>query len=292
MERLLEHDSMTSRALWKLCIALALSMLGCKPTGLCPAGATLTRLPDPVLDGGTAALCRTAQGQADGPVTLTYDGTRPRLEGRFEKNRPVGPWTWWYPDGKKRASYAYAQAGLEGAFETWHPNGKAHWRVTFQNGVPQGPVRELRDDGTKRYEGLFVTGRRGGTWTAWYRTGVKAAEGHYQDDKPTGRWTAWGKNGAVTRTREAPGEWTEAVTDAGARAGEDSAAALLSPTAVWGEEFSTMTVSDALGPPEYVPPLSEPDLTGKSSFYPWDELHDVWFAEFRIELKLQPEDLE
>ena len=276
---------------------LAMALVGCSKAPPCPEGAKAERVPDPDLDGGVAALCRTAEGRLDGPVTLSYDAKRPRLSGRYSQNRPVGPWTWWYPDGTKRASYGFVVEGNyssvpTGAFETWHPNGKPHWSVTFQNGAPLGPVREQRADGTKRFEGAFAGGRRSGVWTTWYPGGAKAGEGHYEADKPAGRWTVWEKNGAVARVREGTGEWKDSAPDSGAPASVERPL----PTSAWDLVASEVTVTEGgpvnWGPPEYVPPLSLPDLTGRGSYFPWEQLHGVWFAEFRIELRLRPEDLE
>lgn len=282
---------MNSRCVLVVCAA----MWGCTRAP-CPKGATLASLPDPMLDGGTEALCRMPDGRLQGAVTLTWDGTRPRLTGRFEENRPVGAWTWWHANGKKRASYGFAEGLPTGAWETWHPNGKTQWQVSFQDGAPHGPAREFREDGSKRFEAAFTSGQRSGAWTAWYRSGAKAGEGAYAADRPAGHWTVWWKSGAVAGTREGRDDWKYAAPDGGALTKSEYRDTLHPPATPSGGLLDGLVVGEAQpidwGLPEYVAPLTVPPNLDRDLYFPWGALHGVWFDEFRIELGLEREDLE
>lgn len=229
-------------------------------------------------------------------MTLTWDGIRPRLTGRFEQGRPVDAFTWWHANGKKRASYAFSAAAPAGTWETWYPNGQPQWQVRFQDGVPHGSVREARDDGTKRFEGHFTAGQRSGEWTAWYRSGTRAGEGHYAEDRPAGRWAVWWKSGASAGVREGRGDWKYAAADGGVLSADRYEVARHPPSAdpvgspgdlVFGEG---RPVDE--GPPEFVPPLTVPDHSARDGVFPWGSLHGVWFDEFLIELRLPRDDLD
>jgi len=164
------------------------------PVSLGPRAATARagRIVGLVLTSLTLTAC--------GPEVEFYtDGVR-RAEGRvvadassharFDGEREVGPWQWWFPNGERRESGSFKDGHRTGEWTQWYPNGQRRSRGTrvFDSATNSSPRDGLwtfwHENGEIRARGIYVLGQREGHWDVSREDGsIDAAEsGEYHDD--------------------------------------------------------------------------------------------------------------
>ena len=133
-----------------------------------------------------------------GPWTYWYRNGRKRAEGNFTGGKRTGDWTYWYDNGIRSRRGAYNERGEEeGRWDDWHKDG-----LDLKGGV----YRDGRKDGhwlyhyhklgwTKEREGSYRADREDGPWVFWYEDGRKKKEGSYRDGLEEGPWTFWYEDG-------------------------------------------------------------------------------------------------
>jgi len=151
-----------------------------------------------------------------GPWTYWYKNGRKREEGTFTEGTKTGEWTYWYDNGIRRRQGAYNERGeKQGRWDYWHRDGLA-WKG--------GEYRDDRKDGhwiyhyhklgwTKEREGSYRDDREDGFWVFWYEDGRKKKEGSFREGLEEGPWTFWYEDGGKKcegsfRAGLEIGEWT------------------------------------------------------------------------------------
>lgn len=132
--------------------------------------------------------------EADGAYREYYRSGKPFVEGRYQRGRQHGEWTYWFE------------------------NGTVNRKATYKNGQPDGTWEVRREDGTLAAKRSFVDGQRHGEWITFDKTGEQpVAEQHFDKGKPDGVWKLWYPNGKLRQQhafkqgkREGVStEWTE-----------------------------------------------------------------------------------
>lgn len=120
---------------------------------------------------GELRMLRHARRAADGELvnhgtyTLYYQSGQQEMVGEYENGVRVGPWRWFYPDGRPKAQCRYV-AG-RGGYTAW------------------------TEDGALLMQGQLDDAKRTGAWTEYFPSGQKAIEGEYVEDRQHGWWTYW-----------------------------------------------------------------------------------------------------
>ncbi len=59
------------------------------------------------------------------------DGATLRAEGRIDQGLPVGPWTFWWPNGQRQVQGEYVRGRAQGAWSFWHSDGTPdEWMIS------------------------------------------------------------------------------------------------------------------------------------------------------------------
>lgn len=109
-----------------------------------------------------------------GPYTEWYPNGKKFKEGRYEDGKQVGEWVTYSNDGKKAKSGAYKDGVCDGVWTFWRPDGSKQRQESYRN----------RD--------------RDGAWIVWHANGQKASEANYVKGKLDGRVFTWDKDGKKT----------------------------------------------------------------------------------------------
>ena len=175
-----------------------------------------------------------AQGHRQGRWTKQYEDGKLRYEGTFKDGRPIGPFTYYYPDGRPEATTDHLPDGRTATALMYHPNGRIKakglyreqkkdslWQYysqeqmlileeTYAHDVLNGPQRSyFAATGKPVEETTYTMGRRNGPWQRWYDNGMIWSKGTYRDDNlhgdyqmnyPDGRPKMRGKYDAGMRT--------------------------------------------------------------------------------------------
>jgi hypothetical protein len=120
-------------------LLLALWLAGCsgssEPTIVCPEK---TELKDvrPV-SGGRTMWCEKKNGVREGPwVEYRADGSK-AAEGRYERNRRQGRFTWWHTNGKVLEETDFLDGKKDGESVTYDDQGTVLKRETWVKGELQ-----------------------------------------------------------------------------------------------------------------------------------------------------------
>jgi antitoxin component YwqK of YwqJK toxin-antitoxin module len=112
--------------------------------------------------------------EADGVYREYYPNGQLFVEGKFERGRQQGEWTYYFD------------------------NGQVNRKAMYKDGQPDGPREIFRADGTLFANRGFKDGRRDGEWVTYDKTGKKPLrEEHYVDGKADGVWKTWHSNGQL-----------------------------------------------------------------------------------------------
>ena len=110
-----------------------------------------------------------------GAERLSYPGGARRALRHYDRDRPVGEWTAWYPDGALRSTYVHGPEPTKSTF--------------------------YAPDGAVTAQGLAIDGVRTGTWRFYHPSGALAREGCYVDGREEGEWLTYTADGAVSERR-------------------------------------------------------------------------------------------
>lgn len=80
-------------------------------------------------------------GYYHGPITRFHRSGRKALEGRYEKDLPVGIWRYYYPEGGLEREERYLNGQLDGPLRNYHPDGSLYHETVFAAGKEIGPKR-------------------------------------------------------------------------------------------------------------------------------------------------------
>ncbi|HLU46929.1 MAG TPA: hypothetical protein VK116_02555, partial [Planctomycetota bacterium] len=138
-----------------------------------------------------------------GPWTYHYPDGRKKAEGRFRDDHQDGLWTYWYENGAKEMEGSFAAERRTGLWRYWHPNGSLRAEGRFENDREAGRWIFYRPDGTLDRSGAFRDGARVGRWTYYDTSGDPRASGHYIEDRKVGPWRFWNAQGRISE-RSAP----------------------------------------------------------------------------------------
>lgn len=103
----------------------------------------------------------------------TVDGERGPMhsEGDYENGQQVGKWTYFYPNGQKKAQGEYKDGLKHSLWTIWY------------------------EDGQKKEEGKYDLDREVGHWRFWYENGQERCNGKYDNGDQVGKWSYYKKNG-------------------------------------------------------------------------------------------------
>lgn len=135
----------------------------------CPAGATLSGAPSPLLD--MVVCLRGEQGH-----------------GRF---------TLWHEDGSIERSGTQLDGKNDGVAVALRPNGELESVTHFKNGKEHGESIYFFAGGKRVSHSHFEHGKLEGLVTAWHENGNVAFQATYVDDKIEGDLTSWSTYGRV-----------------------------------------------------------------------------------------------
>lgn len=105
-----------------------------------------------------------------------YEDGQQFVDGRYDKGKPVGEWTF------------------------WRPNGQVAKKVTYKNGTPDGAVELRRADGTLKAKRSYSEGLRHGVWQLYAEDGEQLLrEYQYKNGEGDGLWKWWYPSGELLR---------------------------------------------------------------------------------------------
>jgi hypothetical protein len=139
-------------------------------SGELPTGSVASETRDP--QGRLTARGWLCDDRPVGPWIYYYANGRPALRGRYVYGgKPSGPWMAWYEDGTPMSQGEYRRGQRDGVWTFYYPNGRA---------TAKGRYRE---------------GQRDGRWMVWHANGQRAAMGSFQEDQPIALWRGWREDG-------------------------------------------------------------------------------------------------
>ncbi|HSA21832.1 MAG TPA: hypothetical protein P5076_10305, partial [Myxococcota bacterium] len=117
-------------------------------------------------------------GLKHGPeLDWTADGTK-ICDGRNERGKRIGTWTWWYPDGRFNQACTYDGRGLR-----------------------QGEYRWDLEDGSPRARGAYLDDKYHGAWTWWREGAWEKLERAFDRGAQHGPEAAWFPGGQLALRR-------------------------------------------------------------------------------------------
>ncbi|MFH1037649.1 MAG: hypothetical protein V1789_03135 [PVC group bacterium] len=151
-----------------------------------------------------------------GPWAYWYRNGRKMMEGEFRDGDRVGEWSYWYNNGIREKKGSFDEYGRRtGFWKFWYKNGLDWKEGWYEAGVENGPWTYRYDDrdGQNRQEGRYARGKPDGPWTYWYENGRKRREGEYRNGWENGRWRSWYEDGRLKCEGDfadglETGEWT------------------------------------------------------------------------------------
>lgn len=145
-------------------------------------------------NGQIEEICTYRNGKMDGKLVVYYETGVLYGEGRMSKNRFVGEWRTYYPDGRIMTIEKYNRRGKLKTFDSWDQKGN-HVIVdgtgTLVTYYPNGSIKQMAT-----YKDCHFDGSNEG----WYPNGQKEHEFFYKEGKPTGIWHFWNEDGTLYQT--------------------------------------------------------------------------------------------
>ena len=129
-----------------------------------------------------------------------------KFTGKFQDDRPVGEFTYYYPDGKVRAVIHHLPREEVAYATLYHPNG-----VIMAEGKYIGQQKDSVWNYYSDVDGELVSVEiyedrvRQGTWKTYYPDGQVAEEVNYKDGLEQGPWVQYFTDGSI----KAKGEYHE-----------------------------------------------------------------------------------
>lgn len=112
-------------------------------------------------------------------------------------DKPVGFWTYVYPNGRVSMQGSYLYGGVQqDAWEKWWENGNRLAKGSYDRGEKAGEWISYHKNGTRSSAGTYIQGERWGVWTSWHINGQRESVGRFEADKPSGIWRFWTDNGS------------------------------------------------------------------------------------------------
>ena len=140
-----------------------------------------------------------------------------KVVGQYEKGLMTGKWTYFYKNGKKKATGIFINGdgsnkseltmipknGRDGEWTFWYDS-KTRWMEggvmevsNYKNGKLNGSSILYHENGQKKEESTFIDDKKNGYSKWWYENGNILREGKYKDDNQTGRWIIYNKDGSI-----------------------------------------------------------------------------------------------
>jgi len=138
------------------------------------------------------------KGLKQGFWKVSYENGKPKYEGWFKDNKPVGLLKRFYDDGTLKAQILFDKTGK-----------KAYTKMYYQNGVLAGEgnfIESMRDsvwkfysfyDSSLRVEEAYKNGVKYGLSKKLYYSGKVAEELTYIDNKKEGKWIQYFESGTI-----------------------------------------------------------------------------------------------
>jgi antitoxin component YwqK of YwqJK toxin-antitoxin module len=143
-----------------------------------------------------------------------------KAKGKYKNSKPVGEWSYFYPDGKIEIEGSYSENGKKDGLWTWYfPNGNILIQENYADGNHEGLYTEYdekkniiikgkyvddNEDGkwfitNKDFveEGKFVEGKREGFWKGYYKNQNVCYECSYNNNNYDGRYIRYSENGRI-----------------------------------------------------------------------------------------------
>ena len=121
-----------------------------------------------------------------------------QAQGFLCGGRPVGPWRYWFADGKPSMAGDYVYGGIQhGLWTVWDRGGSRLQHGRYHRGVEVGEWWYWHDSGQPQMHGTYHEGMKEGEWTSWHPNGAKASQGSFMEGRPAGRWYHWDEAGQI-----------------------------------------------------------------------------------------------
>jgi len=141
---------------------------------------------------GTRSATGTGQhaGQLrSGPWTDYYPDGRKQCAGDYEDDVQTGLWTYWFENGNKEMEGRFVDERREGPWTSWHENGALRSEGRFEAGFEEGLWRFHDASGALEHEGTFALGQPELRWTWFHADGSVRETGVYHAGVKVGPWT-------------------------------------------------------------------------------------------------------
>jgi antitoxin component YwqK of YwqJK toxin-antitoxin module len=142
-----------------------------------------------------------------GPYTEWWPSGKKFKEGSYEDGKEDGNWVYYYDDGTKAKSGSYKNGKLDGVWTYWRPDskdgkdGKPDRQEEYKLGARHGAWIRWHDNGKKAAESHLVDGVPDGDQFEWYKNGQLAGQARFKQGKPDGKAITWDEKGRKTGER-------------------------------------------------------------------------------------------
>ena len=83
-------------------------------------------------------------------------------ERSYSRGKKTGDYKSWWPNGKKKLHYRFANGEYEGTCQEWNENGRLVQEMNYKNGHEEGSQKMYYDNGKIRSNYTIIKGRRYG----------------------------------------------------------------------------------------------------------------------------------
>ena len=126
-----------------------------------------------------------------------------RMSQKAKAQRQDGPFTEFWPNGKKRAEGTYMNKELSGVYKSWHENGRKDSEGSYLDGEEHGIWKAYTSDGSLDDTTTYKHGKRDGPWIKYSTNSAgrtyKVREVMFKDGTKHGLTTEWRENGQKSR---------------------------------------------------------------------------------------------
>lgn len=139
-----------------------------------------------------------AMGRKQGLWKVYDEGGDLKYKGEYVDGKPVGTFTYYYPDGIVKATLNFIDSGAIAYAKNYHPNGKLMAVGKYVNQKKDSTwLYYSQEDGTLSTEEHYLNTIKEGVWKTYYPEGQVAEEVIYRNDLREGPWIQYFTDGKV-----------------------------------------------------------------------------------------------
>ncbi|MCA9173044.1 MAG: toxin-antitoxin system YwqK family antitoxin [Planctomycetales bacterium] len=92
------------------------------------------------------------EGTKEGEWVRYYPNGQKQMVGVFQRDKPIGQFTWWYESGQRALTGVYEEGDKVGQWTWWHDNGMKRSQGNYREGNPAGLWASWDEQGTLIHE--------------------------------------------------------------------------------------------------------------------------------------------